>query len=462
MRASSILFYFFLFLWNFSWCQHVQLKIHFHDASTQKSIDSVYVTLRTSKNVQLFDDWVNNKSTMEIPGDHSIIKCQIKKDEYKTIDTVLHINRLHVKSIRKKRKIDLYFSLHYEGVSFHKVEVSAYYKPAVAFSSKRISVSDFVVVNTDTLLLLTYPKRLSKSSDLVWFVNGRIVATQPVPGTAIKLEIDYKRRIFLRCKDHDYLVSPNKNIHLTKVSTKKLEKFIEPVLDTFNNQSLYYTTYNDYYPAFDYYRVDLSDTSQHKIHHIEDKIMMEQYRAEFKWVDVRTKLWAWDMESETGIDRRIWVGANYFTRSIYWEPPHGNLFLVNDSVLVFDYYKNKCYKFLANHDKAIDSVPISFHKKQHGIKWEKKMLQDPITKKIYTLYNDGGYIYLYEINPITGKKENKMTLFYRYPEDIQVYNEKVYYIYRPFGSIQQKYLYKEDLVHPNQDFRGQNRFEKKH
>lgn len=36
--------------------------------------------------------------------------------------------------------------------------------------------------------------------------------------------------------------------------------------------------------------------------------MMELYRSEFKYVDVRTKLWAMDKEHETGIDKEIWVG----------------------------------------------------------------------------------------------------------------------------------------------------------
>jgi len=71
------------------------------------------------------------------------------------------------------------------------------------------------------------------------------------------------------------------------------------------------------------------------------------------------------------------------------------------------------------------------------------MVQDPITKKIYTMYDDAGYTDMYEINLSDGKRKDKFTLFYRYVENTQVYNNEVFYIYRPFESLQKKYLYKE-------------------
>src|SRR5690554_7838587 len=103
------------------------------------------------------------------------------------------------------------------------------------------------------------------------------------------------------------MITNSEHITLIKVPREQLNNFVQPILDTLNNEQLYFTTYKSHYPAFDFYNVQLSDTSHALLHHVEDSEMMEHYRAEYKWADVRTKLWAWDMESETGIDREVWV-----------------------------------------------------------------------------------------------------------------------------------------------------------
>ena len=48
--------------------------------------------------------------------------------------------------------------------------------------------------------------------------------------------------------------------------------------------------------TFEYFTFDQLDSSYKKIMHIEDDLMMELYSAEYKWADVRTKLWAKNKE----------------------------------------------------------------------------------------------------------------------------------------------------------------------
>jgi hypothetical protein len=45
----------------------------------------------------------------------------------------------------------------------------------------------------------------------------------------------------------------------------------------------------------------------------------------------------------------------------------------------------------------------------------------------------------------TGEISEKVKLHYKYVEKIRVHNNKVFYIYRPFESIQKRFLYKEKL-----------------
>jgi hypothetical protein len=116
-------------------------------------------------------------------------------------------------------------------------------------------------------------------------------------------------------------------------------KYIFPVVDTVQSK-LFFSNFNPNYPAFDYLAFDQLDSTYSKIMEIKDDLMMELYRAEYKWVDVRTKLWAANKEIETGIDKEIWVGANYFTNTVYYKELYAPMFRRNDSIYVFDYYKD--------------------------------------------------------------------------------------------------------------------------
>ena len=61
-----------------------------------------------------------------------------------------------------------------------------------------------------------------------------------------------------------------------------------------------------------------------------DDFMMELYRAQYKYVSGRDKLWAFRKEQETGIDKEIWIGASVFTKDILFRPIYAALFVFND------------------------------------------------------------------------------------------------------------------------------------
>src|SRR5690554_7687254 len=77
---------------------------------------------------------------------NKLIKINIKKSGYFNIDTLVNLS-LHERSIKKERNILLEFVLRYDGQFSTEFDVTATYKPSVAFSSERISVSDFAVID---------------------------------------------------------------------------------------------------------------------------------------------------------------------------------------------------------------------------------------------------------------------------------------------------------------------------
>lgn len=349
------------------------------------------------------------------------------------------------RELKKQRVIQLTLAFEYDGQDVIGVDINASQKPTVVFSSDTISVSDFRIIDENNLILLTYPKRLQKSSEVVWFQNGEIKSRLDSPSEAIELIHDYMKNIYLRTKEETYRVTTNQYLQLHLINTRDLENNVLPIIDTLENEYVYFSNYNKWYPAFDYFMVTRTDTQYTKVRHLEDKEMMEQYRAEYKWADVRTKLWAWDMEAESGIDREIWVGANVFTNSIYYEKPYSPMFLVNEELILFDLYNDLLCRIDAYNCEVFDSIPVEFHKNRRKTNWEREIIQDPITKKLYALYDHVGNTALREIDPETGELSTEIPLYYRYTEHVTVYNNKIYYIYRPFESMQKKYLYVQDL-----------------
>ena len=423
--------------------QELKLQFSFIDAMTNSTMDSVLVKIYSSSNKPLGKHWINHDEIIEVEfPPNEKIKIKAQKEGYFTLDTLFNLNS-YQRDIKKGNPILIELVFRYDGQISGETNISATYKPAIAFSSEIISVSDFVVVDETTMVLLAYSKRLNAGSELIWYVNDSIVSRRNVPEKAIRLDTDYRNRIYLRCEYNDFQLNNDEFLTLVKVPRAQLDNYVRPILDTLNNEQLFFTTHKSHYPAFDFFKVQMKDTSHSVVHHIEDTEMMEFYRAEYKWADVRTKLWAWDMEAETGIDREIWVGANVFTNSIYYEAPYSEFFLVEDEVFVFDFYRDFLYKYDADSGDKLDSSAIVFHKDPRKTGWERRLVQDPITKNIYTMYENAGYTDVFQIDLNDGKRKDKFTLFYRYVENVQVYNEELFYIYRPYESLQKKYLYKE-------------------
>jgi hypothetical protein len=171
---------------------------------------------------------------------------------------------------------------------------------------------------------------------------------------------------------------------------------------------------------------------------------MEMYRAEYKWMDIRTKLWAKNKELETGIDAEIWVGANFFTQSIYYKEVYAPMFQRNDSVFVFNYPKDRL-EIYNKYGECKDSIPIYHHYNAKQTGWQSQLIQDKITGAVYAIYEKTGSTYLGLLNMKTGNITEKVKLGFRYVDKIRVHNNVVYYVYRPFESIQKKFLYKENL-----------------
>lgn len=316
--------------------------------------------------------------------------------------------------------------------------------PDTVYSSKRLSVADFEVQRNGDLVLLVYPKNLKKGSELLLYNGIDVINSFAVPGTAEEIIRDYRGNAHVVCADNVYGIHVNQHkIGIATIEKPYYLKYIAPIVDT-NHTKMYFSNFNKDYPEFSYFSFDQLDSTYSKIINIKDDLMMELYRSEYKWADVRTKLWAKNLELETGIDAEVYVGANYFTQSLYYKELYAPLFHRNDSLFVFDYYDDKLFTFDAAGNK-LDSISIYHHYHPKSTGWKKQLLQDQVTGQVYAVYDKAGFTYLGRVDTKTGEIAEKVRLEFRYIDKISIHNNFIYYVYRPYESVQKKFLYKERL-----------------
>jgi len=316
--------------------------------------------------------------------------------------------------------------------------------PIAVYSSEKEHVSDFEILSNGDLLLLTYPKQLKKGSELVIYDGKDVKNRFTIPHKAEELIHDFRGNAHVVCENDVIGVHvKDSKVAISSVERAYYMKYIAPIVDT-NKSKMYFSNFNKDYPAFDYFLFDQLDSTYSKILEIKDDLMMELYRSEIKWVDVRTRIWAKNRELQTGVDAETWVGANYFTQSVYYKELYAPLFHRNDTLFVFDYYKDKLRSY-DNFGEVIDSVAIYHHYDKRKTGWKKNLVQDRKTGQIYGVYERSGFTYIGWIDTETGEIKQQVKLKHRYIENIAIQNNQVYYVYRPYESIQKKFLYKEGL-----------------
>jgi len=428
-----------LFIVGFSYAQDsVVVRMSFYDKKTGESVQNVNATINLDGAKSFF-------KTSRANGMLEFIAPKDAKGTAFFTHGIFESSELKFTTKSKEDTLDFSVNLVSQRIQYvGEVVVKPIGTPYVVYGSDRISVADFEIRNDGKLILLTYPKRLKKGSDLLLTEGKTVLNSFHVPGVAEELVRDYRGNTHIVCEETVFGIQLNNgSLQVGQIEKPYFLKYIMPIVDT-NHSKMYFSNFNSNYPAFDYFAYDLMDSTYRKIVNIQDDLMMEMFRAEYKWMDVRTQLWAKNKELETGIDAEIWVGANYFTKSIYYKELYAPLFHRNDSLFVFDYYADKLFTFNKYGDK-LDSVDIYHHYQPKSTGWKKSLIQDHVTGQIYARFEKDGISYLGLIDTKTGEIKERIKLEYKYVEKIAVHDNFVYYIYRPFESPQKKFLYKEQL-----------------
>ena len=333
----------------------------------------------------------------------------------------------------------------YELVS---VDISAKPKPDTVFGTQKFSIVDFDFFE-DKYFLLTVDRKTDKPFIRLVDEAETILNSLAIPEEAGKIKDlyhDFMGYTNIMCEKKIYrLLVRNDKIILASLPVEDYNALVKPVIDTVNSQLLF-SNYSKDYPLFNYFSYNLKDSTKKEIHTVENEELMHAYRFEYYSLKPRDRLIARDIAQEYGVDKHIAAAMiSGFTQSMFYTPLYAPLYIVSDTICVFDHYKD-CLFHYDKKGQKIDSVKINYHHPKNWKEWKNMMVKDFSEDGIYAVYDNSGHRYLKKINTQTGKDEGKYSIIHYSADKIRIRDSYIYYVYRPFGTPQEKYLYKEKIV----------------
>lgn len=316
--------------------------------------------------------------------------------------------------------------------------------PDTVFGNWKFFVEDFMFVDNNRMVLLTFEKSLKESKVLLVDNEQKILSSFDVPVEAKELNRDFQGNINVMCVDSAFRVKivPPSQIILLALPYQDFCNMILPCIDTCGGQILF-SNYVEQYPAFSYFAYNPVDTSIRKLRQVVDGPLLDSYNWEFDFLKPKDRLYARKMEMYTGIDKRV-IAATMtgFPNSIYYTPLYAPMFVKNDTICVFDHYADTLFLYNRNM-QLIGALKIDYHHPKNWKEWDRQLHQDEITGEIYARFEKGGYYTLKKIDIATGKITGEYKIGNPWVKHIKIRNGAVYYIYRPKDTLQSKFLYKE-------------------
>ncbi|MCE3259047.1 MAG: hypothetical protein K0S12_688, partial [Bacteroidetes bacterium] len=358
----------------------------------------------------------------------------------------LHFSHLSfvpfIKEVRSKEQdtVVVTISLKEKPNLLTEIPVYAENKPETLVGKPDYSVFDFDFYE-DKLILLTAERSLKKAQIRFSEYNGKIISSLPLPkyaGEASCFFHDYEGYTDLICSDTIFRLDIlNKEFLLMTLNKNDFNRGLKPVMDSANGH-YYVSNQWDKFPLFNYYFIRQNDTASHLLSTITNSDLMKIYNMEYYYLPSGAQLEARRLAQQYKADKRVIAALmSGFTQSMFYEPLYAPLFVLKDTVCVFNHYTDHIYHF-DRKNKLIDSVKINYHHPKNWREWKKKLYVDEFENKVYAFFSKNDHHYLKQIDHQSGREIKTYKLKHPSAEKIKIRDGYVYYVYRPFESTQEK------------------------
>lgn len=327
------------------------------------------------------------------------------------------------------------------------VPVFAVQKPETLVAKPFYSIFDFDFAD-DKLILLTAEHSLKSARVELSDYSGKIFASFQVPrsaGAALRLFHDFEGYTDLVCQDSVFCVDVmNNQLLVSTIPLKTYKNYLLRVEDTLNLNT-YFQDRIDIYPQFSYYFVNHYARERELLATVCNQDLLKLYNMEYYFLSPGDQLAARRLAALYNADVHLVAAMmSGFTRSLFYEPLYAPLFILNDTICLFNHHADRLYHYSSD-NRLIDSVKISYHHPKKWREWKKQLFVDKAEGRVYAFFSRDGHHYLKRINHRTGLVENEYKLKHHSAERIKIRDGYVYYVYRPFDSTQERFLYRERI-----------------
>lgn len=328
-------------------------------------------------------------------------------------------------------------------------------KPEVIFQRPDLHAAD-LLINDEGIWVLAYehPRMVRAEGEagveilrdvrlVLLDSNYAEMASCPVPEEVKGLRRDLHDAVVIEGTRRAYGVArTSDDIELVSFGLEDLRRSVLPWTDSIPGWVLGSNT-DRVMPAFDHLAYDPTSDSAHVVCTVVDTFMLSLFRSEYKYLKGPEKVVAMNLAQELGVDKEVVAGyMSGFQHNVWFKPLYAPLFVVDDTLLVFDHARGRLRKFSRDF-KEMGQVKLPYLTKSEGRDWSGRITQDRRTEKLYAVFGRNGSLWLRPIDPVSGKLGNRVVVTYRYPERVQVFNDALYYVYRPYESLQKRSIYLE-------------------
>ncbi len=346
--------------------------------------------------------------------------------------------------VSNKDTITLNVSLKEKVAAIPEFEVIDTGEPEIVLKSAKISIADYEFYE-DKYLFLVYGKRLNKDSQ-IYLVDEeeQIISKHFVPGEPVELFTDYLGNINLICKRAIYRVGiQNDKVSIFELPLEDFNQLIKPIVDTLES-SILFSDFLRQFPRFKYYAFNTEDTTMSIVKEVVHKDMDWKYNFEYEFLTNSEKQFAKRMANRLKDFDKYDIAASMtgFANGFLYQTVYAPLFVINDTINIFDHSEGKIWKFVEDTIEA-GEVPFTYHNPKKKSSWKRRLIMDEANGKIYAVFLKNGYYYLKEIDSSSGKVVAEKKLTHQFVAKLKMKDGNIFYTYKPKQTLQKKFLYKE-------------------
>jgi len=325
--------------------------------------------------------------------------------------------------------------------TLREVSISPNVRPDTVSGSSEWMIFDFAFCEKG-ILLLTYTKNEKKCSLQLLKDNNELEVISNEIKEPLAFYEAAQKSIFLETKEEVLEVSFIGNaIELVPFKEELFYGTVRPIKGI-NSCAYYMNNWSPNTPEFSYLRIDRNTKEIDTIENIRNQYLYEQYYSEYKFLSFKDRCEINRLAQATGENKYdLAVKFTGFTHSFWWKPLYSPMFMRKDTALVFDHYQHQIQKYTCS-NATIKSQEFDFHQKKE---YKQTLLQDYFDESLFALFLKNGKTTLSKVNTESGDLTQSYVLFYKYVNKVKVKNGVAYYLYRPYESSQNTFLYAEVL-----------------